>query len=69
MTRAMHKYYHKIIIKAVERDRTQAGEVYTHDLIQSTGIPRQTITNWLKANGFRKSGGPMSRYWQAAVAG
>ena len=69
MTRAMHKYYHKIIVNAVERNRTQAGGVYTHELIQSTGIPRQTITNWLKANGFVKEGGCSSRYWQAAVSG
>ena len=69
MTRAMHKYYHKIIVKAVEKNRTPLGGVYTNELIEQTGITRNVITNWLKENGYRKAGGYNSRYWQAAVAG
>jgi hypothetical protein len=69
MTRAQHKRHHRFIARAVEQNRTQAGGIYTDDLIHSTGMHRAVITNWLKANGFRKDGGCSSRYWQAAVVG
>ena len=63
MTVCKYKRYHKIIAKAVKENITPAGGIYTNEIIDATGISRETITNWLKAYGFVKSGGHMSRYW------
>jgi hypothetical protein len=52
-----------IISKSILNLINSAGAVYTDDLIKDTGLTRERITMYLKANGFVKTSGHMSRRW------
>ena len=52
-----------IISKSILNLINSAGAVYTDDLIKATGLTRERITTYLKANGFVKTSGHMSRRW------
>jgi hypothetical protein len=52
-----------IISNAINKTINSAGAVYTDDLIKTTGLTRERITMHLKANGFVKTSGHMSRRW------
>ena len=52
-----------IMESAVSELINNTGAVYTDDLIKRTGLTRERITIFLKANGFIKTSGHMSRRW------
>jgi len=52
-----------IISNAINTLINSAGAVYTDELIKTTGLTRERITMYLKANGFVKTSGHMSRRW------
>lgn len=51
------------IVKAVKDRMSPDGILYTDEVMESSGCSRESITNWLKDNGFTKPGNPKSRRW------
>jgi hypothetical protein len=53
-----------IISLAVKKHIDKTGSVYTDDLMEETGVSRETITKWLRKEGFVKTGNLSSKRWQ-----
>ena len=62
-----HELHHEAISQAVAAIETTSG-IYTNEIVDATGLHKEIITNWLKANNFQKTGGHMSRHWQRCEA-
>ena len=48
---------------AVKSRIDKCGAIYTDDISRITGERRETITRWLKNNGFTKPAGGKSHRW------
>jgi predicted DNA-binding transcriptional regulator AlpA len=51
------------IVQAVNERISTDGILYTDEVMETSGCSRESITNWLKKNGFEKPGGIKSRRW------
>lgn len=56
--------FHEEIRSSVIRHIDKTNAVYTDDIILDTTLTRETITRWLKRNGFIKTAGATSKRWQ-----
>ena len=53
----------ELIETTVNKNLDKCGAVYTDEIMDQTNLTRETITRWLKENGFAKSGSHTSRRW------
>jgi hypothetical protein len=51
------------IQEAVAQHIDKTGGIYTDDIIKATSSTRESVTRWLKSNGFHKPAGATSRRW------
>lgn len=68
MTVCKHEQHHNIIYPAVCNYANASGGLYTNEIVAATGLDKQIVCAWLKANGYEKYGGHVSRYWRKVPA-